>query len=95
MVRRLCHEAAPAREVLKKRKINAEFAERFGLGYAPHAGLLNHLGPRDPAASGLFVKNDRGEVFDRFRRRLMFPIWSERGKVIAFGGRALGDVQPK
>jgi DNA primase len=58
-------------------------------------GLLDHLSPRDPVSSGLFVKNDRGEIYDRFRRRLMFPIWNERGKVIAFGGRALGDGQPK
>src|SRR5262249_47258185 len=44
----------------------------------------------------LFVKNDRGEVYERFRRRLMFPIWNERGKVIGFGGRALmPDAQPK
>src|SRR5207244_6229178 len=42
------------------------------------------------------VKNDQGEVYDRFRRRLMFPIWNERGKVIGFGGRALmPDAQPK
>ena len=34
-------------------------------------------------------------MYDRFRRRLMFPIWSDRGKIIAFGGRALGDAQPK
>jgi DNA primase len=88
-------EAGPARQVLEKRKINAEFAERFGLGYAPNSGLLNHLLPKDPPSTGLFVKNDRGEVYDRFRRRLMFPIWNERGKVIAFGGRALGDAQPK
>jgi DNA primase len=88
-------EAGPAREVLQKRKINAEFADRFGLGYAPHSGLLDYLNPSDPVSSGLFVKNDRGEVYDRFRRRLMFPIWSDRGKVIAFGGRALGDAQPK
>jgi len=88
-------DAAAAREVLQKRKINPDFAERFGLGYAPHTGLLNHLMPKDPVASGLFVKNERGEVYDRFRRRLMFPIWNERGKVIAFGGRALGDAQPK
>ena len=38
-------EAGPARQVLEKRKINAEFAERFGLGYAPNAGLLDHLLP--------------------------------------------------
>jgi DNA primase len=88
-------EAGPARQVLEKRKIKAEFGERFGLGYAPNAGLLNHLLPSDPVSSGLFVKNDRGEVYDRFRRRLMFPIWNERGNVIAFGGRALGEAQPK
>ena len=88
-------EAGPARQILEKRKINTEFAERFGLGFAPNTGLLNHLLPKDPVSSGLFVKNDRGEVYDRFRRRLMFPIWNERGKVIAFGGRALGDAQPK
>jgi DNA primase len=88
-------EAAAARQVLEKRKISAEFAERFGLGYAPNSGLLGHLQTKDPVSTGLFVKNDKGEVYDRFRRRLMFPIWNERGKVIAFGGRALGDAQPK
>ena len=88
-------EAGPARQVLEKRKINQEFVDRFGLGYAPSSGLLDYLLPSDPVSSGLFVKNDRGEVYDRFRRRLMFPIWNERGKVIAFGGRALGDAQPK
>ena len=72
--------------------INAEFAERFGLGYAPNSGLLGHLHPKDPVSTGLFVKNDSGDVYDRFRRRLMFPIWNERGKVIAFGGRALQIV---
>ena len=88
-------EAGPARQVIEKRKINEEFAERFGLGYAPNSGLLGHLRPKDPVSTGLFVKNDNGDVYDRFRRRLMFPIWNERGKLIAFGGRALGDAQPK
>src|SRR5262245_23291306 len=77
-------EAAPARQVLEKRQIQDSFAERFGLGYAPGVGLLAHLKPKDPLASGLFVKSERGEVYDRFRRRLMFPIWNERGKTIAF-----------
>src|SRR5262249_32549543 len=89
-------EALPARQVIEKRKVNADFVKRFGLGYAPATGLLNHLRLKDPIASGLFVKNDRGEIYDRFRRRLMFPIWNERGKTIGFGGRALApDVQPK
>jgi DNA primase len=88
-------DAAWARQVLEKRQINEEFAERFGLGYAPMSGLLGHLRPKDPVSTGLFVKNDQGEVYDRFRRRLMFPIWNERGRIIAFGGRAMGDALPK
>ena len=89
-------EAAAARQVIEKRKVEPAFVKRFGLGYAPAGGLLNHLRLKDPVSSGLFVKNDRGEVYDRFRRRLMFPIWNERGKVIGFGGRALlPDIQPK
>ena len=89
-------EAGAARQILEKRQIQPAYAERFRLGYAPAAGLLNYLRLKDPVSSGLFVKNERGEVYDRFRRRLMFPIWNERGKTIGFGGRALAaDAQPK
>ena len=88
-------EAAEARQILKERNVKPEFVERFGLGYAPTAGLLGVLKPKDPVKTGLFVKNDRGEVYDRFRRRLIFPIWNERGKVIAFGGRIVGEGNPK
>src|SRR6267142_1917417 len=89
-------EAAAARQVLEKRKIQSNFIERFRLGYAPASGLMSHLRLTDPVGSGLFVKNDRGDVYERFRRRLMFPIWNERGKTIAFGGRALAaDAVPK
>ena len=88
-------DAAQARQILKERNVKPEFVERFGLGYAPTAGLLGVLKPEDPVKTGLFVKNDRGEVYDRFRRRLIFPIWNERGKVIAFGGRIVGEGNPK
>ena len=89
-------EASAARQVVEKRQVQPAFAERFRLGYAPSSGLMAHLRLNDPVGSGLFVKNDRGEVYERFRRRLMFPIWNERGKTIAFGGRALAaDAQPK
>jgi DNA primase len=92
----LADEAAPARQVIEKRKVESAFVKRFALGYAPAAGLMSHLRLKDPVSSGLFVRNDRGEVYDRFRRRLMFPIWNERGKIIGFGGRALmPDAQPK
>lgn len=89
-------EAVAARQVLEKRRIESAYVERFRLGYAPASGLMSSLRLKDPVASGLFVKNDRGDVYERFRRRLMFPIWNERGKTIAFGGRALAaDAQPK
>jgi len=89
-------EATAARQVLEKRKTQPNFIERFRLGYAPVSGLMSQLRLTDPVGSGLFVKNDRGDVYERFRRRLMFPIWNERGKTIAFGGRALAtDAVPK
>ena len=89
-------QAVEARQVLQKREIQPAFADRFYLGYAPASGLMTHLRLKDPVGSGLFIKNDRGDVYERFRRRLMFPIWNERGKTIAFGGRALAaEAQPK
>jgi DNA primase len=89
-------EAGSARQVLEKRKILPAHTQRFRLGYAPGTGLMKSLHVSDPLASGLFLKNDRGEMYERFRRRLIFPIWNERGKTIAFGGRALAtDALPK
>jgi DNA primase len=88
-------EALQARQVLEKRRIQKPFVERFGLGYAPPSGLMAHLRPRDPLSTGLFARSDSGDTYERFRHRLMFPIWNERGKTIAFGGRALGEANAK
>lgn len=88
-------EARQAREVIDQRGVTEESAKKFQLGYAPQSGLLKVLRPADPVGTGLFLRNDRGETYDRFRHRLMFPIWNDRGKVIAFGGRILGEGQPK
>ena len=89
-------DADPARRILEERRIQPEFVERFRIGYAPPYGLLDALKPGgEPVKTGLFQENERGETYDRFRRRLMFPIWNERGKVIGFGGRVIGDGQPK
>ena len=88
-------DASAARQILEDREVQPSFVDRFRLGYAPSYGLLKTLDPADPVGSGLFQKNDRGEVYDRFRRRLMFPIWNETGKVIAFGGRIIGEGGPK
>src|ERR1700726_424007 len=74
---------------------------KFGLGFAPSSGdaLLRFLKQKYPEklleVSGLFSREQSGRFFDRFRRRIIFPIANESAKVIAFGGRALGDDMPK
>ncbi|MBI4460547.1 MAG: DNA primase, partial [Acidobacteria bacterium] len=95
-------EAAPLRERIKQRGLTAPAVDEFGLGYAPSGGkallgFLRHEGfPQEALeASGLFVRRDTGDWVDRFRGRWMFPIAAESGKTIAFGGRALGEEQPK
>jgi DNA primase len=86
---------------LEDRGLNREALTRFGLGFAPSSGdaLLRHLKSKYPEKlleiSGLFSRDHSGRLYDRFRRRIMFPIANEAGKVIAFGGRATGDEMPK
>ncbi len=95
---------AEAREYLSKRGVNAKLAEEFGLGLSDRGGqtLARQLqqagfGAPQLESSGLVLaRNDGSGYFDRFRGRLMFPIHSETGKIIAFAGRALSDEdQPK
>lgn len=94
---------APAREYLSGRGLGAETAKMARLGFAPPSRdtLLRALGRRSRSAeevlekAGLVLRNAQGEPYDRFRGRLMFPIENARGRVIAFGGRTLGDDQPK
>lgn len=101
---RQLHEAADgkmAAAYLEDRGLNREAIERFGLGWAPSSGdaLLRRLKSKysekllEP--SGLFSRDQGGRLYDRFRRRVMFPIANEGGKVIAFGGRAMGEDMPK
>lgn len=78
------------------RGVDADTRARFSLGYAPDGfnALRDALGT-DPRRmnllerGGLFSKNDRGHVYDKFRDRVMFPIHDRRGRTIAFGGRVL------
>ncbi|HUJ31563.1 MAG TPA: DNA primase [Candidatus Acidoferrum sp.] len=86
---------------LEDRGLDRDAMLRFGLGFAPSSGdaLLRHLKSKYPEklldGSGLFSRDQSGRLYDRFRRRIMFPIANESGKVIAFGGRAMGDDMPK
>ncbi len=94
-------EGRAARAYLEDRGLNAETLSRFGIGYAPSGGdtLLRHLKQKFAekllAECGLLSRDQSGRLFDRFRRRITFPISNESGKIVAFGCRALGDDQPK
>ncbi len=89
-----------AREYLKKRNIKPQTQRIFGVGYAPSGwdNLLQHAKENkiDLAKTkqlGLIDTNDRGEYYDKFRARVMFPIFSPNGRVIAFGGRVMGSLE--
>jgi DNA primase len=92
-----------ARTYVEKRKIDQPTIEAFQLGYSPDewSALLAYLTdrkgfePEEIEAAGLAIRRENGGYYDRFRGRLMFPIRDAKGQVIAFGGRALGDAQPK
>jgi DNA primase len=94
-------EGKAARGYLADRGLDAEAIARFGLGYAPSGGdaLIRHLKTKYPEKivelAGLASRDANGRPYDRFRRRIIFPISNESGKVVAFGGRALGDDLPK
>src|SRR5438094_6406874 len=94
-------EGKAARAYLEDRGLDKDPVSRFGIGYAPSGGdtLLRHLKSKYNekllVESGLISRDLGGKLFDRFRRRITFPIANESGKVIAFGCRALGDDQPK
>jgi DNA primase len=89
-------------DYLKQRGIDGATAKRFGIGYAPDSwsDVLDKFGKTPEAAerllaTGLVIRKDNGKHYDRFRDRIMFPIRDARGRTIGFGGRALGDGEPK
>ena len=89
------------RAFLERRGVTLEHAGEFGLGYAPPEwrSLLDRLRPRFPErtllGSGLVVSGEGGKTWDRFRDRVTIPIRNARGRLIAFGGRTLGDDPAK
>ncbi|HEX8593600.1 MAG TPA: DNA primase, partial [Pseudomonas sp.] len=90
-------------DYLKGRGLSGEIARDFSLGFAPPGwdNLNKHLGSdtlqqKAMIDAGLLIENaETGKRYDRFRDRVMFPIRDSRGRVIAFGGRVLGDDKPK
>jgi DNA primase len=92
-----------ARAYVASRRIDDATGEAFLLGYAPDDWelLLGYLtgrrgfSPEEVEAAGLAIHHETRGYYDRFRNRLMFPIRNARGEIVGFGGRALGDAQPK
>ena len=90
-------------DYLKGRGLTGEIARDFGLGFAPPGwdNLHKHMAgdklqQKAMIDAGLLIENaENGRIYDRFRDRVMFPIRDSRGRVIAFGGRVLGDDKPK
>ncbi len=94
-------EAKIAQEYANKRKLDNETVKKFGLGFAfgSKNDLFEHLSslgftPDEMVSAGVVIKNENGYV-DRFRQRLMFPIFDIKERVIAFGGRVLDNSLPK
>ncbi len=96
-------EGRPGREYFTSRGVTEETWKKFRLGYAPEGWdfLANLSGGsgytlEDFAAAGLVVtRQNTSGYYDRFRNRVMFPIFDVRGRVVGFGGRALDDATPK
>ena len=93
-------ESEKAIAYLKNRGLSGEIAARFGIGYAP-AGWQNLVAvfpdysAKALLETGLVKESEEGRRYDIFRDRIMFPILSERGAVIGFGGRVLDGGEPK
>ena len=94
-------ESQIGQEYIKKRKLNNETLESYKIGFSGNFDELYQalkkqgFGEQEILESGLVNKNDRGMYIDRYRNRIMIPIFDERGRVIAFGGRVLDDSKPK
>ncbi|WKV52546.1 DNA primase [Dickeya fangzhongdai] len=92
----------PAREYLSRRGLSDEVIRQFAIGCTPPGwdNALKRFGRSSEnrttlTDAGMLVTNDNGRTYDRFRDRVMFPIRDKRGRVIAFGGRVMGDGMPK
>ncbi|MDH2925118.1 DNA primase [Nicoletella semolina] len=87
---------------LQQRGLSKEVISRFEIGFAPNsfdAVLRKFATDNDEYQklrdTGMLSENESGRIYDKFRNRIMFPIRDKRGRVVAFGGRVLGDEKPK
>ena len=95
-------QADTAKRYLQSRGLTGAIAKEFQLGFAPDAWdtILQAFGKNQKTKNalqqiGLLSKNEQGRIYDRFRHRIMFPIADYRGRLVGFGGRVMGDGEPK
>ncbi len=98
-------QKARAVDYLKRRGLSGEIARDFALGYAPPgwSNILDTIGTSESLKkallnAGMLIENPdnkKNPIYDRFRDRITYPIRDNRGRIIAFGGRVLGDDKPK
>jgi DNA primase len=93
---------AQARDYLKKREIAGKMITTFMMGYAPvgwdflsNKVAKSSITMAEAEEAGLLVRKERGGFYDRFRDRILFPIFDLTGRVVGFGGRILGEGEPK
>ncbi|MDP4176719.1 MAG: DNA primase [Bacillota bacterium] len=96
------NHSSTARNYLKARSISNTTIKRFGLGYAldDWDGLINYLKIKgysdlDLMSAGLISKSTKGSYYDKFRNRIIFPVFDYKGRLTGFGGRVLDDSKPK
>jgi DNA primase len=94
---RIHAQGKKAVDYLKARGVSGQVARDFMLGYAPDewAALTDRFNQKLLLEAGLLVSNESGQIYDRFRDRVMFPIRDRRGRIVGFGGRVLDDSLPK
>ncbi|PLK58454.1 DNA primase, partial [Candidatus Palibaumannia cicadellinicola] len=98
----LKQQAMVVHNYLQQRGLSTAVINNFVIGFAPPGwdNVIKHFGRSAEKiallkAAGMVIKNNNGYTYDRFRNRVIFPIRDKRGRIIAFGGRLLGDGQPK
>ena len=96
------NQSLEAKHYLTKRGINEKSIKKFRIGYSPDSWnflsspkLLKRFSEKKLEDAGLIVKNEKGNIYDRFRGRIIFPIKSSSNKIIAFGGRNIDEQLPK
>ena len=95
-------ENAKVQQYFARRGLTKKTMNRFGLGFAPDSFFATMDAMQEKGytkeellACGLVAKSEKGNLYDKFRNRVMFPIFDLRGNVIAFGGRVMDDSKPK